>query len=197
MVNHWELPTSISVNNTEYAIRTDYRAVMDLLTAFSDKEMLGESEEETNIIRALLVLNILFIDEVKPEDQNEAIKKAIDFIDMGIESSRDVKKPTLMDWDQDAPLIIPAINKVLGREIRADKYMHWWTFLSAYMEIGECSFTHIINIRDKKAKGKKLEKWELEYIQEHKDIVLLREKFTEKEQLEREAEKNAVNELLG
>ena len=197
MVNHWELPTSISVNNTEYAIRTDYRAVMDLLTAFSDKEMLGESEDETNIIRALLVLNILFIDEVKPEDQNEAIKKAIEFIDMGIESSRDVKKPTLMDWEQDAPLIIPAINKVLGREIRADKYMHWWTFLSAYMEIGECSFTHIINIRDKKAKGKKLEKWELEYIQEHKDIVLLREKFTEKEQLEREAEKNAVNELLG
>lgn len=197
MVNHWELPTSISVNNTEYAIRTDYRAVMDLLTAFSDKEMLGESEEETNIIRALLVLNILFIDEVKPEDQNEAIKKAIEFIDMGIESSRDVKKPTLMDWEQDAPLIIPGINKVLGREIRADKYMHWWTFLSAYMEIGECSFTHIINIRDKKAKGKKLEKWELEYIQEHKDIVLLKEKFTEKEQLEREAEKNAVNELLG
>ena len=197
MVNHWELPTSISVNNTEYAIRTDYRAVMDLLTAFSDKEMLGESEDETNIIRALLVLNILFIDEVKPEDQNEAIKKAIEFIDMGIESSRDVKKPTLMDWDQDAPLIIPAINKVLGREIRADKYMHWWTFLSAYMEIGECSFTHIINIRDKKAKGKKLEKWELEYIQEHKDIVLLKEKLTEKEQLEREAEKNAVNELLG
>ena len=197
MVNHWELPTSISVNNTEYAIRTDYRAVMDLLTAFSDKEMLGESEEETNIIRALLVLNILFIDEVKPEDQNEAIKKAIEFIDMGIESSRDVKKPTLMDWEQDAPLIIPAINKVLGREIRADKYMHWWTFLSAYMEIGECSFTHIINIRDKKAKGKKLEKWELEYIQEHKDIVLLREKLTENEQLEREAEKNAVNELLG
>ena len=197
MVNHWELPTSISVNNTEYAIRTDYRAVMDLLTAFSDKEMLGESEEETNIIRALLILNILFVDEVKPEDQNEAIKKAIEFIDMGIESSRDVKKPTLMDWEQDAPLIIPAINKVLGREIRADKYMHWWTFLSAYMEIGECSFTHIINIRDKKAKGKKLEKWELEYIQEHKDIVLLREKFTEKEQLEREAEKNAVNELLG
>ena len=197
MVNHWELPTSISVNNTEYAIRTDYRAVMDLLTAFSDKEMLGESEEETNIIRALLVLNILFIDEVKPEDQNEAIKKAIEFIDMGIESSRDVKKPTLMDWEQDAPLIIPAINKVLGREIRADKYMHWWTFLSAYMEIGECSFTHIINLRDKKAKGKKLEKWELEYIQEHKDIVLVREKFTEKEQLEREKEKNAVNELLG
>ena len=197
MVNHWELPTSISVNNTEYAIRTDYRAVMDLLTAFSDKEMLGDSEEETNIIRALLVLNILFIDEVKPEDQNEAIKKAIEFIDMGIESSRDVKKPTLMDWDQDAPLIIPAINKVLGREIRADKYMHWWTFLSAYMEIGECSFTHIINIRDKKAKGKKLEKWELEYIQEHKEIVLLKEKLTEKEQLEREAEKNAVNELLG
>ena len=197
MVNHWELPTSISVNNTEYAIRTDYRAVMDLLTAFSDKEMLGESEEESNIIRALLVLNILFIDEVKPEDQNEAIKKAIEFIDMSIESSRDVKKPTLMDWEQDAPLIIPAINKVLGREIRADKYMHWWTFLSAYMEIGECSFTHIINIRDKKAKGKKLEKWELEYIQEHKEIVLLKEKLTEKEQLEREAEKNAVNELLG
>ena len=102
-----------------------------------------------------------------------------------------------MDWEQDATLIIAAVNRVVGREIRADKYMHWWTFLSAYMEIGECTFTHILSIRQKRATGKKLEKWEQDYIRDNKDVVLLKDKLTEQEKREREEDEKALKELLG
>ena len=102
-----------------------------------------------------------------------------------------------MEWEQDATLIITAVNRVVGREIRADKYMHWWTFLSAYMEIGECTFTHILSIRQKRDTGKKLEKCEQDYIRDNKDVVLLKDKLTEQEKREREEDEKALKELLG
>lgn len=198
MANLWSLPTSIEVNGTEYAIRTDYRAVLDILTAFSDREMECDSEEDTNMVRALIILNILFKDKVKQDDVNEALQKAVEFIDMGLDRENDrQKRPILMDWAQDAPLIIPAVNRVIGKEVRAVEYMHWWTFLSAYMEIGECSFSHILSIRSKKEKGKKLEKWEQEYIQENKSVVLLKRQLTETEKAELETEKEAIKNLFG
>ena len=197
-MNLWELPTSVLVNGHEYPIRTDYRAVLDLLTALSDRDMQGEDERETNYIRCELIRQIMFEnpDELLPEDAEEAFKAVSEFIDMGIEPS-DKKSPKVMDWEQDATLIIPAVNRVVGHEVRADKYMHWWTFLSAYMEIGECTFSHILSIRQKKATGKKLEKWEQEYIRNNKDIVLLKDKLTDEEKKEREEEAKFLTELLG
>ena len=197
-MNLWELPTSVFANGHEYPIRTDYRAVGDLLTARSDRDMQGDDERETNYIRCELIRQIMFEnpDELLPEDAEEAFKAVSEFIDMGIEPS-DKKSPKVMDWEQDATLIIPAVNRVVGHEVRADKYMHWWTFLSAYMEIGECTFSHILSIRQKKATGKKLEKWEQEYIRNNKDIVLLKDKLTDEEKKEREEEAKFLTELLG
>ena len=197
-MNLWELPTSVLANGHEYPIRTDYRAVLDLLTALSDRDMQGDDERETNYIRCELIRQIMFEnpDELLPEDAEEAFKAVSEFIDMGIEPS-DKKSPKVMDWEQDATLIIPAVNRVVGHEVRADKYMHWWTFLSAYMEIGECTFSHILSIRQKKATGKKLEKWEQEYIRNNKNIVLLKDKLTDQEKKEREEEAKFLTELLG
>lgn len=199
MANLWELPTSVFANGHEYQIRTDFRVVLDLLTALSDKEMQGESERETKLIQFELVRQIMFIDcdSILMEDMEEAMKAVSDFVDMGLKTNSDKPHPRVMDWEQDASLIIPAINRVVGREIRADSYMHWWTFLAAYLEIGECSFTHILSIRQKKAKGKKLEKWEQEYIRENKDLVLLKEKLTDSEKAEKDEEKKALEDLLG
>ena len=81
------------------------------------------------------------------------------------------KEKILMDWNKDLKFIIPPINKILKKEIRSLDYLHWWTFLSAFSEIGECHFSHIINIRNKKNSGKKLEKFEKEfYYANKKDI---------------------------
>jgi hypothetical protein len=76
-----------------------------------------------------------------------------------------------MDWEQDAEIIIPAINQVAGREIRLDPGIHWWTFFGWYMSIGDGLFASVLRIRSKKAKGKKLEKWEEEFYQDNKKLI--------------------------
>jgi hypothetical protein len=71
----------------------------------------------------------------------------------------------------------------LGYSVRsADKYTHWWDFMGAYMEIGDCVFANIISLRNKKQKGKKLEKYEQEFYQENRKMVDLPLNITEEEQ---------------
>jgi hypothetical protein len=186
MGNAWSFPTSLNVGGVDYEIRTDYRAVLDLFTALNDPELQDESEELTAYAQTQCILQIMFpqCDDIPDEHIQEALQKVSEFIDMGIRD--ECKKPKTMDWEQDAPIIIPAVNKVLNTEIRAQKYIHWWTFLGAYMEIGESLYSTVIDIRQKKQKHKKLEKWEEEFYRENKSIVDLKEKYTEEELAEQE-----------
>ena len=50
------------------------------------------------------------------------------------------------------------------------------------MEIGECQFATVVNIRQKKRKGKKLDSWEHEYYTKNKKKVDLNVKFDKMEQ---------------
>ena len=172
----WEFPKSINVCRVNYEIRSDYRDVLNIINALNDPDTLGDSEQETAIIRGSIMLEIMYVDfqNIPQEHLEEALKCAKEFIDMGI--TEDSKKPRIMDWEQDAHAIIPAINKTLNTEIRACEYLHWWTFLGAYMEIGESLFSSILNIRQKKLKGKKLEIWEEEFYKENKSIIDLKSK---------------------
>ena len=85
-------------------------------------------------------------------------------------------------WEQDAGMIVPAVNRVAGCEVRALPYLHWWTFLGYYMEIGDGLFAQVLNIRQKKSKGKKLEKWEKEFYRENKKIIDLKKEAKRPEQ---------------
>lgn len=185
----WNLPTSLSVGGVGYFIRTDFRVILDILAAYTDPD--NDPEE-----RSLICLWSLYkdIEAMPPEHYQEALDRAVEFIDAGFEPDNANKaRPTLMDWEQDAPLIIPAVNRVAGREIRSMEYLHWWTFLGYYMEIGESLYTQVVSIREKKAKGKKLEKYEREFYNENKHIITLKHKESQKEK----EEKDAVRELLG
>lgn len=176
MGSAWEFPTSLNVGGVDYEIRTDYRAVLDLFAALNDSECFGETEEETNLIHTNYILQIMYpkCNDIPIEHIQEAIDKVFEFINMGIVEER--KKPKLMDWEQDAPILITAINKVLNCEIRVQEHIHWWTFLGAYMEIGESLFSNIIHIRQKKASGKNLEKWEQDFYKENKSLIDFKEK---------------------
>ena len=192
MGNAWSFPTSLNVGGVDYEIRTDYRAVLDLFTALNDPELQDESEDLTAYAQTQCILKIMLpqCDDIPDENIQEALQKVSEFIDMGIRDER--KKPKTMDWEQDAPIIIPAVNKVLNTEIRAQKYIHWWTFMGYYMEISEGVFSNVLSIRLKKAKGKKLEKWEREYWSANKNLCVLKPKLTAEEQ----AEKDRLNALL-
>ena len=86
--------------------------------------------------------------------------------------------PKLVDWEQDYRLIVAPINRVTGQEVRALEYMHWWTFLLAYMEIGDCTFAQVVSIRSKRAKGKKLDKSEQEFYKQNKQMVDFKRQYT-------------------
>lgn len=176
MGSAWDFPTSLNVGGVDYEIRTDYRVVLDLFAALSDPELTDLDEQMTSYMQSQVIMQIMFpdCDNIPHEHWQEALNKVLEFIDMGI--TEDSKKPKTMDWEQDAPILIPAINRVLNCEIRAQKYIHWWTFLGAYMEIGESLFSNVIHIRQKKATGKKLEKWEQDFYKENKSLIDFKQK---------------------
>lgn len=185
-----ELPRTVSVCGKEYAIRTDFRDILKIVTAFSDPEL-----EDNEKVYVCLFIFYEDFDAIPRRDYEEAFKAAIRFIDNGTDGDgEDARKsPRVMDWEQDEAIMFPAINKVAGFETRSAEYVHWWTFMGYYMEISEGVFANVLSIRLKKAKGKKLEKWEREFWNSNKGICALKTKLSEEEQ----AEKDKLNALLG
>lgn len=180
----YDLPTSVEVCGVEYDIRSDYRAILDICVALHDVEL----DEREKAYVALLIFYPDF-ESMPPEHYEEAIKQCYQFIDCG-ESTQGKKQPRLMDWEQDFRYIVAPINRVAGKEIRSVEYMHWWTFISCYYEIGDCLFAQIVRIRDKKAKGKQLDKSEREFYRKNKDLIDLKQKYTQ-------ADNDTINMWIG
>lgn len=181
-----QLPRSLTVGGSEYRIRTDFRDILNIIAAFSDPEL--EREEKIYVCLFILYEDL----DTMPEDQyEEAFRAAMQFIDCGMEPDSKAR-PRTMDWEQDETLLFPAVNKVAGFETRACEYLHWWTFMGYFMEISDGVFSQVLSLRQKKSKGKKLEKWEQEFWAANKDICVLRPRLTEEEQ----AAKDRLNALL-
>ena len=120
---------------------------------------------------------------VRPADAGgngfEPLVKRVDRVSTAILATLPVHKtPRLVDWEQDYGLMIAPINRVIGREIRAVEYMHWWTFLAAYQEIGDCTFAQVVRIRDYLSRGKKLDKADQEWYRKNRHLVDFKRKYT-------------------
>lgn len=193
-VNNWKLPESLNVGGSLFRIRTDFRDVLTIFQALNDPDLPDFAKTE-------VMLRIIYkdVESIPQEHMEEAVKKAMEFINhIDEDDTPDRKRPSLMDWEQDADLIIPAINKVSGvGDVRSLPYMHWWTFLGYYMEIGECLFSQVLSIRYKRAHGKKLEKWEKDFERENRNLIRLRPKRSEAEIALAEEERKALKALLG
>jgi len=192
----FDLPTSIKLNNKEYPIRNkgDFRMVEDCFLALNDIEL----EQEYRIATALVIFYEDFteIEDIMQEwDENtvrEAIKEMYNFFNCG-EDNVGAKKPyKLIDWKNDEQLIISSINKVAYQEIRIAPYIHWWTFMGYFLNINEGLLTHIIDIREKIAKHKKLEKYEQQFRIENPQYFNW--EWRTEEQI---AEDNLLNEMWG
>ena len=86
-----------------------------------------------------------------------------------------------MSWAQDFDLYIAPINRIAGCEVRALEYLHWYSFLAYYQEIGDCLYAQVVSIRDKKAMGKSLDKQGREFYRRNRDIVDLKTTYSEAE----------------
>lgn len=174
---NYSLPESLEVGGKEYAIRWDYRAVLDICTALSAVDL--DSEE-----KALAALIIFYpdLDAIPTEHYNEALEKCFWFINVGETEQKNKPSRKLMDWEQDFNLIVGPVSRVIGQDIRGIKNLHWWSFIAAYMEIGDCLFAQVVNIRTKQHKGKKLTKEEQSFYRENQDIIDFRTVYSDEEQ---------------
>ena len=174
----FDLPTALEVGGEMWDIATDYRDILRILTAFEDPDL-------TNEERVLLCLYNLYVDleKIPQAHLQAAFDAAIAFIDHG---SGGKDGPRTMDWEQDAPLIFPAVNRAAGFEVRSVDYMHWWTFLGLFMEIRDSTYATVLSLRGKKSRGKKLEKSEQDFWAHNRDICVLKRRETEAERAERE-----------
>ena len=183
----YDLPTTVEFGGRTWEINTDYRDILNILMAFEDEELTPQE-------KAFVCLYNFYVnfEEIPKECVQEAYEKAMEFIDHG-NGDDNGKKPRTMDWEQDAHIIFPAINRVAGYEVRSCDYLHWWTFLGMFMEIKESTCATVFSLRQKKARGKKLEKYEQEFWSQNKDICVLRRKET----AEDIAEKERLKAILG
>jgi len=180
----WGLPKSVEVCGAEYEIRTDFRVILDIFAATSEPELDGQE-------KALAVLTMFYpgFDDMPPEHYEEALQACFRFINCESKEAPH-KSPKLVDWEQDYPLIIAPINRVLGYEARAIDYdaeantggLHWWTWLSAYYEIGDCTFAQVVRVRDQLARGKRLEKQDREWYRKNQQLVDLKQRYSSSDQ---------------
>lgn len=101
--------------------------------------------------------------------------------------------PKLLDWEQDAAMIVADVNKAAGQEIRALPFLHWWTFMAYFHAIGEGQLSTVVAIRDKLRRGKKLESWEKDFYRENKNRVDLKKRYSRDELEEQERLKQMLD----
>lgn len=165
----WGLPKTATVGGKEYLINTDFRDILEIMKYLNDSS-------RPEYIRWQIALGLFFEGEIPTDCQTEAMAYLAEFISYGEPEGK--PGPKLMDWEQDAQIIIADVTKVAGGEIREAKYLHWWTFLSYFYGIGEGQLSTIVSIRKKKSSGKKLEKWEEEFYRANKSKVEFRKPKT-------------------
>lgn len=193
------LPETLTVGGEGYHIRTDYRNILQVFEAFQDPEL---PQEEKWIVAIYLLFEDFFCDDDVLQaaqdgfDLGEAMKQISWFISAGQPEKQVLEQPTY-NWTQDEQIIFSAVNKVAGRETRELEYLHWWTFLGYFNEVGEGTFSFIVGIRHKLNKGKKLEKHEKEFLSHNKEMVLMKKPLTKEEQEQEDAYKSLLDEVLG
>lgn len=169
-----QLPTSLEVNGKQYDIRSDFRVGLNIIQAYTDPDL-------SNVEKSLVLLMCLYEDyeSIPDSDIAEAINKGIWFLDCGKTTEHVTNKKPLYDFEQDEQIIFSAVNKVAGKEVRSCEYLHFWTFMGYFSEIGMGTFATVVSIREKQRKHKKLEKAERDFIRDNPDVVNLKRKYSQ------------------
>ena len=168
----FELQESVTIDGSSYPIRTDYRVILEIFVMLNDPDL--DDGDKTEALMQMFY-------EERPSDTEKAIQAFVDFIEP--RKSSGSKGASLVDWQNDFDLIAAAVNHVLGTECRALPYLHWHSFMGAYMEISPDSlFARVISMRDKLKTGRKIEKWEWRWYLKNRELVDLPMKFSDSEQ---------------
>lgn len=184
-MNGYEIPTSIEIADKEYAItnKGDFQMVLDCFAILNDKEL-------HPLYKVYGALQIFYEDinsnsdvtDIFGENVKEAVDKMYFFFDCNQQNIGQRSPYKLIDWEQDSQLICAAINKQAHTEIRSAPYLHYFTFIGYYSSIDDGLLATIINLRYKKLAGKKLEKYEREFMNNNPQYFTWQDGKTDREE---------------
>ncbi len=173
----FSLPREAVIEGKTYGLHTDFREILEIFSYLEDPDL-------PEFIRWQVAMTLFYGGPL--EDAH--FQKGAEYFAWFVSGGREEKGspgPKLLDWEQDAHMIVADVNKVAGREIRELPYVHWWTFLSWFHGIGEGQLSTVVSIRQKKQEGKKLSDWEMDFYRRNKGLVDLPEKLSREEREEK------------
>ena len=176
--DEYDLPLVVNADGAKLKIRKkcEHRHILRCIKVLNDVSLPIECRNYC----AFVMFYENYKDAVTDNQQVTAVREMMRIIsatskaDYESSAKKANNKPSLVNWEKDYKYIAPAVSKVLGYDIRTpQKYTHWWTFISAYMETKDSYFNQIVAIRSKRQKNKNLEKWEKEFLVENYDDIVL------------------------
>lgn len=182
----YNLPKSVIVDDTEYKICNDcdYRTVLDVIEVLNDKELIDISKIKCSLYLFYQDIYDRFSNEEDTDlalidwdlSENDILlyQEMMKIVAGGEEDKDNTPPQKLMDWEHDFKNMTAPISRVLGYSVRDSKnYTHWYDFIGAYGEIGDCYWAQVMNIRKKRQEGRPLDETDRKFYREHrKDIDL-------------------------
>ncbi len=182
-MNLWNLPRAAVIGGREYAIHSDFREVLRVIACLN-------CADYPAYIRWRVALGLFYDGEIPPKHRQAAMEYLADFLTCG---ERDTPSRKWFDWEADAAAILSDVNKAAGREVRQERFLHWWTFLSYFNAIGEGQFSTLLTVREKLRQGLPLGAWEQEYYRDHPRRVSRERIYTREERQRQEALKRILD----
>lgn len=171
------LPTSIEIDQVEYPINPNYKTCLNIILAYEDNELMPQEKH-------MILLKTLY--KEVPHDITKAIQQGLLFLDGGEKEQGDGGSPSsrLYSFRQDAKFIYSSINASHNDALKRYDFIHWWDFITMFMEMNEnCFFSHLIQMRQSSKDGK-LTKEERKWISNNPKIFNLESIYTLEEQEE-------------
>jgi hypothetical protein len=156
------LPETVTINNTEYQVDSDFRTCLTIILAFEDPELTPQEKQG-------ILLSMLFVD-VPPIEQ-ETFEQAMWFLDGGKRGAEpDANPMRLYSFAKDSNFIFAAFRQTHGIDLQKTN-LHWWEFLALFMDTGQdTTFCQLTAMR-KRLKTGKASKEEKEFANAHPEIV--------------------------
>ena len=170
----FSLPATVEIDGRSYGIRADFRVILEIFVMLDDPDLTDADKTEA-------LIRMFYIE--RPSDPEAAITAFVSFADPRGSGNKEKPHTRLISWSQDFDLMVAPINHILNTECRSLPYLHWRTFLAAYLEIPpESVFARVLRIREKLRTGRKLEKYERSWYQKNRDLVHIKPKFSKAEE---------------
>lgn len=163
-----------------YSINVDFQIGIQISQVLADKEF-AENE------RLAIAAELLYCDF--PESLEEAVEGIIWFLNSwNHDNHKAVKSKStvaVMDFDIDQWRIYAAFKAQYGIDLNTER-LHWFVFMGMLSNLEECSYTRVIDLRQKLISSK-MSVQEKNALKELKKVYAINENEEKKDELELEA----------